>query len=116
MLIAHGANLAPTIPFKRPTGEHFTLLGAMHAANRTSEQAFKTEAIRRMLLRARAVWAVSWTWPGLPQEAAVRAVPCMSPGDTTTTTTPLRRMLQARRHVTNRPNVLLAARSGKIER
>ncbi|CAM9991384.1 unnamed protein product [Ectocarpus fasciculatus] len=98
MLIAHGADATPVI---LRVDKLFEAVESIRAGNfhLTEECRLKMEGIRRLLLRAEAIRALSWAWPGAAKGVvAVRA-----------TDTPPRRILPIMRRRACRPKVLLAA-------
>ena len=73
----------------------------------TEDQLHQLEAIRRLLLRVKAVHAVSWVWPrGIPSKPAVALGGARG---TTMTSAPVTLMLPVLRKRARRSRVLLAA-------
>lgn len=107
MLIAHGANTTSSVPIKEKREktntpiENIDMLATGVTYN--MEQRLRNKGIRRLLLQAEAVRAVSWAWPGAAKKVAIRA------RDSSETSVPPRRMLHIMRRRAGRPKVLLAA-------
>lgn len=129
LLIDAGADTSAAVKIAKPLGTgvfnstplawtklHLEVLKTVNGQPATEEQLDKLRAIRRLLLRVEAVYAISWLWPGdasFIARAAAAAEGSRGINNNTSTTpltaSPLRAMLPVLRERARRRGVLMAA-------